>query len=84
MFAQESERKRSHSKNADVMVAPPGGPPPPSHITPVDYTVEVVIGPSPCEMKIQKCSDESKFCRIMLQDLGRQPVGDPYPPRSDG
>lgn len=67
---QESERKRSHSKSADIMVAPPGGPPPPSHITPVDYTVEVVIGPSPCEMKIQKCQDESKICGIMLEDLG--------------
>lgn len=67
---QESERKRNHRKSEAIMVAPTGRPPPPSHITPVDYTVEVVIGPSPCERKIQKCQDESKFCRLMLEDLG--------------
>lgn len=67
---QESERKLNRSKSRDILIAPPGGPPPPSHIVPVDYTVEVLIGPSPCEKRIQKCSDESKLCRRMLEDLG--------------
>jgi len=67
---QDDERKLNQGKSGDVLMAPPGGPPPPSHIMPVDYTVEVLIGPPPCEKRIQKCSDESKFCRRMLEDLG--------------
>lgn len=64
---QESEKKLDRS--GDILKVPPGGPPPPSHIMPVDYTVEILIGPSPCEKKIQQCLKETKLCKRMLEDL---------------
>lgn len=67
---QESERRLNHGKSGDILMEPPAGPIPQSHIAPVDYTVEILIGSPPCEKKIQKCEQESMFCRRMLEDLG--------------